>query len=164
MKKRNITMVVAHAKNRTIGDGGKMLWHIPKDFKWFKEKTLGYPCVMGRKTMQDIISYTKGKPLPGRKNIILSRTPQKLEGFTFISSIKDVLKLSEEQEVMIVGGATIYEQFMPYANKLIITEINKDVDGSAKFPEFNKNEFNITYECMDSDNGFDFSFLIYEKK
>lgn len=163
MKKRNITMVVAHAKNRTIGDGEKMLWHIPKDFQWFKEKTMGHPCVMGRKTMQDIVSYTKGKPLPGRQNIILSRTPQDIEGFMFVPSIEKILDMSEKQEIMIIGGATVYEQFIPYANKLIITEIDANFEGNAKFPEFDKNDFTITFKESNSENGYDFSFVIYEK-
>lgn len=164
MKKENIVMVVACAKNRTIGDGNKMLWHIPKDFKWFKEQTLNHTVVMGRKTMQDIISYTKGKPLPQRKNVILSRNKQDIDGFTFIDSIEEILELSNNEVVMIVGGASVYEQFLPYAGKLIITEIDKEIPGDAKFPEFNKDEFEITFKKDDSDNGFNFAFVVYERK
>ena len=164
MKQENITMIVACAKNRTIGDDNKMLWHIPKDFKWFKEKTLGHTVIMGRKTMESILPYTKGEPLPGRKNIILSRSEQNLPGFTVMSSIDSILELSNHEEIMIIGGANVYEQFLPYAGKLIITEIQKDFDGEAKFPEFDKNDFNITFKQDDNQNGFDFSFVIYERK
>lgn len=157
-----ITMIAACAKNRTIGQNNELLWHLPKDFNWFKEKTKGYDVVMGRNTMENILTFTKGKPLPFRNNIVLSKTVQQREGFTFYSNIVPILKLSIEKEIMIIGGEKIYELFLPYANKLILTEIDKEFEGDAHFPLFDKKNYTITFNQKEHENGLDYNFMIYE--
>jgi dihydrofolate reductase len=161
--KYNITLIAATAKNRVIGKNNELLWHLPKDFAWFKEKTKGYDIVMGRKTMESIMAFTKGKPLPLRNNIVLSKEMKEKEGFTILNEYQDVLNLSLEKEIIIIGGEKIYDLFMPYANKIILTEIDKDFDGDAFFPEFDKSKYTITYEQKENENNLDYRFVIYQK-
>lgn len=163
MEKYNITLVAACASNRTIGKNNELLWHLPKDFAWFKEKTKGFDVVMGRNTMENIITFTKGKPLPLRNNIVLSQHLKEKAGFTILDDYKEILKISLNKEVMIIGGAKIYELFLPYANKIILTEINKEFEGDAFFPDFNRNDYKITYKQDENENGLDYSFIIYQK-
>ena len=161
--KYNITLIAACARNRVIGKNNALLWHLPKDFAWFKEKTKGYDVVMGRKTMESILAFTKGKPLPLRNNIVLSKEMKEKEGFTIFNNIKDVLNLSLEKEIMIIGGEKIYELFISYANKIILTEIDKDFDGDAFFPEFDKNNYTVTYTKNENENNLNYQFVIYQK-
>jgi len=159
----SITMIAACAKNKTIGHKNELLWHLPKDFAWFKQQTKGFDVVMGRHTMENIITFTKGKPLPLRNNIVLSKTPQSKEGFTFYQDYHEILEMSENKEIMIIGGQKIYELFLPYSHKLILTEIEKDFEGDAKFPEFSKTDFKETQRHKENENGLDYSFVVYEK-
>lgn len=163
MKKYNITLVAACARNRTIGKNNELLWHLPKDFAWFKEKTKGFDVVMGRKTMESIITFTKGKPLPLRNNIVLSKHLKSKEGFIVLNDYQQILNLSCEKEIMIIGGANIYELFLPYTNKIILTEINKDFEGDAFFPDFNRKDYKVIYQKNENENGLDYSFIIYKK-
>ena len=161
--KYNITLIAACARNRVIGKNNTLLWHLPKDFAWFKENTKGYDIVMGRKTMENILTFTKGKPLPLRNNIVLSKEMKEKEGFTILNNVKDVLDLSLEKEIMIIGGEKIYELFISYANKIILTEIDKDFDGDAFFPEFDKNNYTVTYTKNENENNLNYRFVIYQK-
>ena len=122
-----ISIIVVIGRNNEIGKGNELLCHLPADLKHFKEITSGHTIIMGRKTFD---SLPKG-PLPNRKNIIISRNPElKIEGATVYSSLDyALLKLIDEEEVFIIGGAQIYEQALPIADKLYLTRIH------AAFPE-----------------------------
>ena len=128
-----IAMIAAMANNRVIGKDNQMPWHLPADLKHFKKVTLGKPVIMGRKTYQSI-----GKALPGRRNIVISRQGVALsEDADWVQSIEQALALvQDEAEVMIIGGAEIYRQVLPMADRLYITDIDLTVEGDAFFPDY----------------------------
>lgn len=128
-----ISMVAAMAANRVIGKDNQMPWHLPADLKHFKAVTLGKPVVMGRKTFDSI-----GKALPGRRNIVVSRQ-MALEhrGAEWVSSLTEAFELLQNQpEVMVIGGAEIYRQCLPLAQRLYLTEIALETEGDACFPDY----------------------------
>jgi len=120
-------MIAAVGRNRELGRGNELLWHIPEDLKRFKALTLGHPVIMGRKTFESI-----GKPLPGRTNLVVSRSALSLE-----DALAQAKKLDKE-EVFIIGGAQIYEQALPYADRLYLTLIEDTKEADAFFPEYEK--------------------------
>jgi dihydrofolate reductase len=133
-----ISIVVAMAQNRTIGINNTLPWRCPEDLKHFKALTMGHHMVMGRKTFDSI-----GKPLPGRTTIVVTRDHElKIEGCLIAHSLEEALAACEgDEEIFIVGGAELYAQALPSADKLYITEIRQDVKGDAHFPEFDKTEW-----------------------
>jgi dihydrofolate reductase len=124
--------IAAMSENRVIGDHGKIPWHLPEDFRWFKHKTMGGTLVMGRKTFESI-----GKPLPGRKTVVLSRTLQAIPGVTSYKDI-ETFRANEDASanIWICGGAEIYEQFLPHCFVLYLTRLKRRVEGDAFFPPF----------------------------
>jgi len=133
MNKPTISLVCAMANNRVIGKDNKMPWHLPADLQHFKSVTMTKPIVMGRKTYESI-----GRPLPGRKNVIISRNlDYKADGCDIVDSIEAAMKLlSNVDEVMIIGGGFLYSQMINLADKLYLTFIDFDVDGDTYFPEY----------------------------
>lgn len=129
---QKITLIAAVAENGCIGVDNDMPWHIPEDFAFFKQYTLGKPVLMGRKTWESL----PRKPLPGRRNIVISRQADyAAEGAEMADSIQTALQMcAEEAEVIIMGGAQIYAEAMPLASDLRITEVGLKVDGDAFFP------------------------------
>ncbi|PMH29274.1 diacylglycerol kinase [Vibrio lentus] len=157
-----ISMIAAMANNRVIGKDNQMPWHLPADFAWFKRSTMGKPIVMGRKTYDSI-----GRPLPGRLNVVISRDESlEIEGVTTVTSIEKALELvSDVDEVMIIGGGSIYESCLPKANKLYLTYIDLEVDGDTQFPSWGegwKQSFNDTYQA-DEKNKHNMEFVILER-
>lgn len=128
-----ISMVAAMANNRVIGKDNQMPWHLPADLKHFKQVTLGKPVIMGRKTFESI-----GRLLPGRRNIIISRSqPVDAKGAEWVTSLDQAFSmLQDQQEVMVIGGAEIYRQCLPLAKRLYLTKIDLDADGDAYFPDY----------------------------
>jgi dihydrofolate reductase len=128
-----ISLIAAMAKDRVIGKDNDMPWHLPADLQHFKKVTLGKPVIMGRRTFDSI-----GRPLPGRKNIVISRNQQwSHEGVDVVSSPELALELvSDVEEVMIIGGGNIYQQFLPQADTLYLTFIDLQVDGDTRFPDW----------------------------
>ena len=128
-----ISMVAAMANNRVIGKDNQMPWHLPADLKHFKQVTLGKPVVMGRKTFESI-----GRLLPGRRNIIISRsTPADAKGAEWVTSLEQAFALLQQQpEIMVIGGAEIYRQCLPLAKRLYLTKIDLDTNGDAYFPDY----------------------------
>nr|WP_247687408.1 type 3 dihydrofolate reductase [Pseudoalteromonas luteoviolacea] len=126
-------MIAAMAKDRVIGDDNKMPWHLPADLQHFKRITMGKPVIMGRKTFESI-----GRPLPGRRNIVITRNEQyQAEGIETASSTEEALALVDKiDEVMIIGGGNIYEQFLPLCNRLYLTHIDLEVAGDTQFPDY----------------------------
>jgi dihydrofolate reductase len=134
----SISIIVATAKNRTIGINNTLPWHCPEDLKHFKALTMGHHMIMGRKTFDSI-----GKPLPGRTTVVVTRNPVlKVAGCIMAHSLQEAIAAcGDDGEIFIVGGAELYAQALPLADTLYITEIRKDVEGDAHFPEFDKMEW-----------------------
>ncbi|OHX13990.1 dihydrofolate reductase [Chromobacterium sphagni] len=132
-KKPRLTLVAAMAANRTIGIENRLPWRLPEDLKHFKAVTLGKPVVMGRKTWDSI-----GRPLPGRRNIVVTRQQGwRAEGAEAAHSLDEALALAGDvEEVCLIGGAELYRQAMARADKLCLTEIAQPFDGDAHFPAF----------------------------
>lgn len=129
-----ISMIAAMAKNRVIGNDNKMPWYLPADLKHFKSVTLGKPIIMGRKTYESI-----GKALPGRKNIVItSNQAYSLNDAIVVHNCDAALRMAalEASEVMIIGGGTIYEAFLPQAQALFLTLIDLDINGDTHFPDY----------------------------
>ena len=152
----NISLIVAVADNNVIGKDNKMLWHISEDFKHFKEVTMGKPCIMGRKTYESILDHL-GKPLPGRQSIVISRSGFEDSRAVIASSLEHALeeaKLFTDNEVMIIGGAQIYELALPQADKIYFTRVHQSPEGDAYFPEIKKEEWKET--SLDERDGYSF--------
>jgi dihydrofolate reductase len=136
-----ISLIAAIAENYTLGMNGKMPWHLPADFAWFKSRTLDKPIIMGRKTFDSF----GGKPLPKRFHIVISRTPQDdQENVVWVSSLEqaiEVAKSKTDDEIMVIGGGEIYNQAMPIADRLYLTEIAAAYEGDAFFPIFDKSKW-----------------------
>jgi len=128
-----ISLIAAMANNRIIGKDNDMPWHLPADLQHFKKVTLGKPVIMGRKTFESI-----GRPLPGRRNIVITRNADwKMDGVEVVNSPENALKLMEgSEEVMIIGGGNVYQQFLPQADVLYLTFIELDVAGDTHFPDW----------------------------
>ncbi len=123
--------IAAMSLNRVIGCGGKMPWHLPEDFQWFKKTTLGKVVVMGRKTFESL-----GKPLPGRTNLVATRHP---EAYSGVGTIPDLAGFDPGRlagEVFVIGGAEIYAQLLPRCSDLYLSIVQRHVEGDAFFPEF----------------------------
>jgi len=156
-----ISMICAVGKNKEIGFKNKLLWHLPEDLRHFKKITMGHCVIMGQKTFESI-----GKALPGRKNIILSLTPNYMAKDCEISNnleeIANRYKDSEE-EVFIIGGASIYRQFIKYANKLYLTLVDDSPPADAFFPDYS--EFNqlISESELQEENGIKYKFIELKK-
>ena len=123
--------IVAMSQNRVIGNNGTIPWHLPEDFKFFKTTTIGHAIVMGRKTYESI-----GKPLPGRENIILSRTMSETPGVIIVRSPEDLLALENSQNFFVIGGAEIYRLLLPHCTELFVTKVPVTIEGDTFFPEF----------------------------
>lgn len=151
-----ISLIVAMASNRVIGINGQMPWHLSADLKKFRQITTGHPILMGRKTYESI-----GRPLPGRRNIIISRNPDyKIAGCEVFSDIDAAIACcSESEELFVIGGAGFYESMLPKANFLYLTEINKAFSGDTYFPEINTQEWQeIERIDINNDDSVDFSY------
>ncbi len=117
--------------NRIIGCDNKIPWNIPEDFKWVRQNTIGQVIVMGRKTYESI-----GRPLPGRENIVISRTMPPTPGITVLGSLDEVENIKTEKEIWLFGGAQIYQQGLPRCADLYLTIIQQEVKGDTHFPKF----------------------------
>lgn len=159
-----VSIIVAIAKNRVIGKGNKLPWHLPADFEYFKKITAGHPVIMGYKTHLSI-----GKVLPERKNIVLCNDASLkiIDGAIVAKSFEKAFELaSYSSEAFIIGGANVYKQGLNYADRLYITEVQTDVEGDIYFPEFDKNqwkEIKREKRKSDSENMYDLDFVVYEK-
>lgn len=123
--------IAAMSLNRVIGAGNRIPWHLPEDFKWFKQMTTGHVVVMGRKTFESI-----GKPLPNRDTIVLSRGAFSHPGVTTIHALDGLAPLATGRKVFIAGGAEIYQQALPLCSDLYLTLVQREVEGDAFFPPF----------------------------
>ena len=158
-----ISLIAAMAADRVIGMDNAMPWHLPADLAWFKRHTLNKPVIMGRRTWESI-----GRPLPGRLNIVISSQPSAAEDVTWVASIEEALQAAgEAEEVMVIGGGRIYEQFLVQADKLYLTHIDAEVVGDTTFPDFEPEEWQSTFsEFHDADdkNTHSYCFEILERR
>lgn len=158
-----LSMIVAHANNRVIGKDNDMPWHLPADLAYFKKTTLGKPIIMGRKTFESI-----GRPLPGRKNIVISRDENySAEGVETVTSVGQAISLANyADEIMVIGGGAIYQHCMPAAQRLYVTHIDADIEGDTQFPLYDTEKvWNKTQSesyTADDKNAFNLEFCIYE--
>jgi dihydrofolate reductase len=157
-----ISIIVAIGENHAIGKNNQLLWHMPSDLKHFKETTSGRTIIMGRKTFDSV-----GKPLPKRRNIIVTRKDITIPGCEVVHSIKEGLALCEgEDEVFIGGGAEIYKEAMSITDRIYLTIIHKVFDADTFFPEINKAEWKeVSREDHQPDekNPLPYSFITLER-
>jgi dihydrofolate reductase len=156
-----IVLVAAVAANGIIGANGKLPWHLPEDLKHFKRVTLGHPVIMGRKTWESL----KG-PLPGRENIVITRQAgYQASGAAVASSLDAALALCAGESVAcVIGGEQIFEEALPLAAGLIMTEIKQDFAGDARFPDYDRSQWREAQrEAHTAENGMRFDFVRYER-
>lgn len=160
-----LSIIAAVDKNYLLGSNGEIPWELPADLKYFKETTMGSPVIMGRKTFESI-----GFPLPGRKNIIMTRNKNyTAEGCQVVHSEREVLNnfLKNTKEAFIIGGAEVYKLFLSYSDKLYLTVIDHEFSGDTYFPKVNwKNWKKISEKKANSDNSNPYSYYyqIYKRK
>jgi len=156
---KKVTVVAAMARNGAIGLDGRMPWHLPAELGHFKKTTWGKPIIMGRKTFQSI-----GKPLPGRQNIVVTRSRKfTADGCDVAGSLKAALEIADGDEVMIIGGGQLYRQAMPLAQRLIITEVDCEPEADTWFPEWDVNQWEeVRRESFPADDKNPHSFSIVE--
>lgn len=161
-----ISIIAAIGENRELGKDNKLLFDIPEDMKFFREVTRGKPVIMGRKTAEHLVEfYTKG-PLPGRKNIVVTRNPEyKLEGFTVVPNMEHAIETAQKEnseEIFIIGGGEIYKLGLPFADRLYLTIVDGNYEADAFFPEYS--EFSkVISEKKSEGNGFTYTFKTLEK-
>ncbi|MDB2384505.1 dihydrofolate reductase [Endozoicomonas sp.] len=164
-----IAMIAAVAENNAIGINNKMPWYLPGDLRYFKAVTMGKPIIMGRKTFESL-----GKPLPGRTNIVITRDQQyNHDGVRVVHSLEDALSLAESiamidgvSELMVIGGAEIYRQALPKAERLYLTRVYQRFEGDAFFPEFderNWTEVTRKDQTTEDEQQLTYSYLILDK-
>jgi len=162
---KNITMIAAIGKNNELGKNNDLIWKFKEDMNFFKEQTMGKPMAMGYKTFY---SLREGKPLPGRKHIILtSRNLEENDQIVIVRSLEELLNYIEKykDEVMIIGGASIYKSMIDYANKLVLTEIDaEDKEADAFFPSFNEEDWFKEELSEHEENNIKYKHLVYTRK
>ncbi len=158
MSERGLAIVVAIGNGRVIGKDGGLPWKIPEDLRFFKKTTLGHAVVMGRKTFEEV-----GKPLPERRNIVVSSTLPPREGIEIVRSLDEALELAwqRDPEPRVIGGAGIYEAALSRATKVFITWIDRDVEGDTFFPPFDPSQFRETERRAGETPGV--TFVTYER-
>lgn len=155
-----ISAIAALSENNVIGRGNALPWHIPEDLKFFKSMTSGKPVIMGRRTFDSI-----GRALPNRLNIVITRSDVVIPGVSVCQTVKraiDIAKKSGAQEIMVIGGAQIYEQALPLCNRLYLTRVHAQVEGDTFFPAININEWREV-SCEKREGNPSFSFIVLDR-
>ena len=160
-----LSIIVAKAKNNTIGKDNKLLWHISDDLKRFEELTTGHVIIMGRKTFESL-----GRVLPNRKHIVFSQNPDFKVNDENVEIVHSMLQLQEyiedDNENFVIGGAMIYNLLMPYVKKMYVTEIDKDFEGDTFFPRINENiwkEISRESGKEELNNNLKYEYVVYER-
>ena len=164
MSNPTITLIVAASDNNAIGIDNKMPWHLPNDFKYFKKNTIEHSVLMGRKTFESI-----GKALPERRNIVITRNAAfQGEDIDVANSIQEaLLYCRDEREAFIIGGANIYQQALPLANKVLLTRVHTTIKGDAFFPALPSEEWELVSSDShqaDEKHAFAYTFEVYRRK
>ena len=158
----SFTLIANVGPNLELGKNNDLIWHFKEDMKFFKTQTLHKPCLMGLNTF-----YSLPKPLVERPNWVLVDVDIHLpEGVKVFRSLDDIDKAykDSDEEIMIIGGASIYRQFLPHANKLILTEVHKASEADVYFPSFNKDEWNRNLLYSAKENEIEFDHVVYVRK
>lgn len=158
-----LSMIAAMDNNRVIGKDNSIPWNLPCEQLYFRNITMGHPVIMGRKSFESI-----GKPLEGRRNIILTKDSNySAKGCEIIHSVEEALELfsKSSEEVFVIGGQEIYRQFLPYANRLYITIIDNEFNGNKYFPEININEWKIVSfnKGINDESSYSYCHFVYER-
>ena len=156
-----ISMIVARSRNHVIGKDNKMPWKISADLQFFKKVTMGYPIIMGRKTWESI-----GRPLPGRRNVVVSRnTNYSAIGAELVGSLDQALELLKEfKRVFVIGGQQLFTQAFPQADELFITEIEIQVDGDTYFEIPDPNDWQEAERILESEGDIQFAYVTLRRK
>ena len=157
-----ISLIAAIDECRGLGQGNQLLCHLPADLKHFKELTLGKPIIMGRKTFESI-----GRVLPGRLNVILSHQTLSIDGAIVVGSLRQALTIIHDvPEVMVIGGATVFEQALPLAQRVYLTLIHHQFDADVFFPLLDENTWlcsDTVHQPSDAKNSYEMTFYCYER-
>ncbi len=152
---KHFKAIAAMSENRVIGNGPKIPWHLPEDFKWFKKTTTGHILIMGRKTFESI-----GKPLPNRTTVVLSRSAFASPGVQVLHDLSQIDPASDPREFFICGGGQVYQQALPLCSDLYLTRVKRTVEGDVTFPPF-EHLFHLHEQLFD---GPDFRILHYKRR
>ena len=157
-----ISLIAAVAHNGTIGRGGRLPWRLPDDLALFKQLTLGHTVLMGRRTWESL-----GGPLPGRRNVVLTRDPSfTAKGCEVVHSVEAGRALASGEEIFVIGGAEVYAAFLPFADRLLITHVDTDVRGDTAFPATDPRQWRLVEETpgsVDRTNPLPHRFAVYER-
>ncbi len=159
-----LSLIAAMSANRVIGRDNNLPWKLPADWKHFKNLTMGHHLLMGRKTFESI-----GRPLPGRTTVVITRqSDYSPTGVLVAHSIEQALQLAaQDSEVFVAGGAQIYLQMLPRADRIYLTSIDKDFEGDTFFPDFDESDWQLIFQENrepDEKNAYPYTFLTYERE
>jgi dihydrofolate reductase len=159
-----LAIIVAMDKQGLIGRDNDLPWKLSADLQYFRKVTMGKPLIMGRNTHESI-----GRPLPGRKNIVVTSNKEyQAEGCEVVASLEHAfIACDDVEEVMVMGGASLYKQLLSQADKLYLTHVNAELEGDTWFPEWDKNQWKETSRedhLADEKNQYPYSFVVYERK
>ena len=160
---KNVTIIAAIGRNRELGKNNDLLWHLPEDLKFFKENTIGKPIVMGSNTLKSL-----PRKLKDRQYVVLTSKMDLDPDYIVVHSIEDLLSYieSEDREVMIIGGASLYKQMIDYADKMLLTEVDaEDKEADVYFPDFNRNKWSRTVlSSYTTEDSISYKHLEYKRK
>lgn len=159
----NLTIIAAIGRNNELGFENNLIWKFKEDMQFFRENTMGKSIVMGRNTLESL-----PKLLPGRKHIVISRkmSLDNNSEIKYFSSIQNFIQyaLSQDEEIMVIGGASIYKELLPYSDKMLLTEIDDEHVADVFFPEFNREEWDSSVLNEQEEQGIKFKHLEYKRK
>lgn len=157
---KNISIIACVGKNNELGKNNDLIWHLPNDLKFFRQMTLGKTVIMGKRTFQSL-----SHALPKRRNIVIQHKKEQLENVEVFNDIESVLENVQNEDVFVIGGASIYQEFLPYADKIYLTEVDSICgDADVYFPLVDKEKYIKTIIGENEDNGIKYNFVLYEKK
>ena len=157
-----LSLIAAVARNGVIGIDNRLPWHLPEDLAFFKQTTMGCPVIMGRKTWESL-----GRPLPGRRNIVITRqTGYQATGAEIATSLAQALEMTRDlTEVFVIGGAQIYAESLSVASRIVATEVHAQIPGDAFFPELDSNTWQETSRSQQpAENGLSYDLVEYRRK
>lgn len=156
-----ISLIAAVGKNNELGLDNHLIFNIPGDLKFFRNITLGKTVIMGRKTYESI-----GKPLPKRINIVVSNSLKETDGITIINSFEEVLEkyLNSDEEVFIIGGESLYNYFINYAQNIYLTKVYANADADKYFPSFDESNYEQTLLGENKENNLEYKHILYRRK
>lgn len=160
-----LVLIAAVARNGVIGDDNRLLWHLPEDMQFFRETTRGHPVIMGRKTWESL--PPRFRPLPGRRNLVITRQPGfAAPGAEVVGALQEAIeRLDDRPLAFVIGGAEIYAQALPQAQRLLLTEIDQDFEGDAVFPRWPRDDFVENGRTHhDSGQGWPYDRVAYERR